>query len=322
MKIDIYTHIVPPRYKAALGRVAPHLENQINQMPTLYDLDHRFRIMDKFEDYKQVAALTATASQVFKDPKLAIDYAKMANDELAEIVARYPDRFTAGVASLPVSDMDAAVKELDRAVRELNLKGILLFTPADGKPLDLPEFLPLFEEMSDHKLPIWVHPAGARPTDDKKKYFVSHVFGWPYESTTAMTYLVLSGTFERFPGIKFVIHHCGGMVPFFAQRIAEAHSPSGAAYGMDFKGQSSRPPIDFFKMFYVDTALSGGTAGLMCGHSFFGADHILFGSDMPFDLEFGNINIGVTIRSVDEMAINDAEKKMIFEGNARKLLGL
>ncbi len=75
-------------------------------------------------------------------------------------------------------------------------------------------------------------------------------------------------------------------------------------------------------MFYVDTALSGGTAGLMCGHSFFGADHMLFGTDMPFDPEYGNINIGVTVRSVEEMAISNGEKRMIFEGNARKLLNL
>jgi aminocarboxymuconate-semialdehyde decarboxylase len=115
-----------------------------------------------------------------------------------------------------------------------------------------------------------------------------------------------------------IIHHCGALVPFFAARIEEAYNASSAIHGM--KGMTSRPPIDYFRMFYTDTALSGSTAGLMCGHAFFGADRILFGTDMPYDSEHGARNVGRIIEAVEGMTISEAEKRIIFEENARNLL--
>jgi predicted TIM-barrel fold metal-dependent hydrolase len=320
MKIDIFTHIVPPKYKAALGKVAPHLENHLERMPTLYDMDRRFRILDKYKDVRQVLTLNKTAASVFDDPKLAVDFAERANDEMAEIVHKHPDRFAGGVASLPMTDMEAAVKEIDRAVKGLRLKGVQLFTPVKNNPVDLKDFMPVFEKMSHYDLPIWIHPDRPIERDDYKKFYLSHVFGWPYESTAAMTYLVFSGLFESFPRIKIVIHHCGAMVPFFDQRIIESYDSSATIFGMDYKDRLRRHPVDYFKMFYTDTALSGGTVGLMCGHAFFGAHHLLFGTDMPYDAEFGDRMIRETIESVERMSISDAEKKMIYEENARKLL--
>jgi predicted TIM-barrel fold metal-dependent hydrolase len=322
MKIDIFTHIVPPKYKAALGKVAPHLERHMERMPTLYDMDRRFRILDRYEEVRQVLTLNKTASAVFDDSKLAVDFAQRANDEMAELVDKNPDRFAAGVAALPVTDMDAAVKEIDRAIKGLGLKGVQLFTPVRHNPLDLDEFMPVFEKMSEYDLPIWIHPDLPIERDDYKKFYLSHTFGWPYESTAAMTYLVLSGLFERFPRIKVIIHHCGALLPFFDQRIIECYDSSATIFDMDYSGRLSRHPVDYFKMFYTDTALSGGTVGLMCGHAFFGADHLLFGTDMPYDSEFGDRMIRETVQSVERMSISDAEKQMIYEDNARKLLGL
>ncbi len=322
MKIDIFTHLVPPKYKAALGRVAPHLEAQVARMPTIYDLDRRFRIMDKYEDVRQVVTITKTAASILEDPQYGADFAKLVNDEMAEIVNKYPDRFAAGVASVPMTDMDEAVREIDRAVQGLGLKGVLLLTPIRNKPLDMEDFLPIFAKMSDLDLPIWIHPDLPIERDDYKKFFLSHVFGWPYESTAAMTYLVLSGLYERFPQLKIVIHHCGALVPFFDERIIESYLASDKIFGMDHQGKLSKHPIEYFKLFYVDTALSGGTNGLMCGHAFFGAGHLLFGTDMPMDSEFGDRMIWRTIESVERMAISDQEKKMIFEDNAKKLMNL
>jgi uncharacterized protein len=322
MKIDIFTHIIPPKYKSALEKIVPHLKGHMERMPTLYDLDRRFRILDKYKEVRQVLTLNKTASSIFDDPKLAIDFARRANDEMAEIVDKNPDRFAAGVAALPTTDMDAAVKEIDRAVKELRLKGVQLFTPIRNHPLDLENFMPVFEKMSQYDLPIWIHPDLPIERDDYKKFYLSHVFGWPYESTAAMTYLVFGGLFERFPDIKIIIHHCGALVPFFDQRIIECYDSSATIFGMDYSGRLSRHPVEYFKMFYTDTALSGGTAGLMCGHTFLGADHLLFGTDMPYDSEFGDRMIRETIQSVERMSISDAEKQMIYEANARKLLCL
>ena len=320
MKIDIYTHIIPPRYKEAMGKVAPELWAQVGKTPTLSDLDHRFRIMDKQEGVKQVLTMAMTAMSILEDRRRAIDFARRANDEMAELVARYPDRFFAGVASLPMTDMEPALEELERAITQLKLKGLQLNTSINEKPLNLEELLPLFQKMAEYDLPVWIHPVRPIDRDDYEKYFMNHVFGWPYESTVVMNHLVLNGLFERIPGSKVIIHHCGALVPFFVARIEEAYNASSAIHGM--KGKTSRPPLDYFKMFYADTALSGSTAGLMCGHAFFGADRLLFGTDMPYDSEHGARNVGRIIDAVEAMTISDAEKKMIFEENARRLLGV
>lgn len=327
MKIDIYTHVVPERFKIALGKVNLGLENRVARMPTLFDMDRRLRVMDRFEDVTQVLTLSLTGALILEDSKVAVDFAKLANDEMASLLNSHPDRFAAGVASLPMTDTDAALKELDRAINGLQLKGLQLFTPTNDKPLDSPEFLPIFEKMHKYDLPIWIHPK--RPityadynTEKESKYYIYHIFGWPYETTAAMTHLVFGGIFDRFPGIKIIAHHCGAMVPFFDQRIVGAYIGSSTIHDEQYGENLNKPPVEYFKMFYGDTALSGSTAGLMCGYAFFGADRLLFGTDMPFDPEFGHRTISKTIQSIEQMAISDSEKKMIYEGNARRLLRL
>jgi aminocarboxymuconate-semialdehyde decarboxylase len=175
--------------------------------------------------------------------------------------------------------------------------------------------------MWKYQLPIWIHPFRPIDRDDYRKYFVNHVFGWPYESAAAMAYLVFDGLFERFPGTKIIIHHCGAMVPFFDQKVEGAYDASGAIHGMKDEGRG-KSLLEYFKMFYADTALSGGVSGLMCGYAFFGADHLLFATDMPYDSEFGSRLVRQTIQSVKEMSISESARKLICEGNARKLLNL
>lgn len=327
MKIDIYTHVVPEKFKTALGKVNPNLEKGIARMPTLHDMDQRFRVMDEQEDVKQVLTLSLTAALILEDPKVSVEFAKLANDEIAALVDRHPDRFAAGVASLPMTDVEAATEELDRALKDLHLKGLQLYTPTRERPLDSPEFLPLFKKMHEYDLPVWIHPKRPISVSDYKsleesRYYMYHIFGWPYETTAAMTHLVIGGVLEQFPGLKIITHHCGALVPFFEQRIAAAYSGSATIHGEDHGENISKPPLDYFKMFYADTALSGSTAGLMCGHAFFGADHLLFGTDMPFDPEFGARTVRRTIQSVEGMAISDAEKKMIYEENAKRIMGI
>lgn len=327
MKIDIYTHIVPGRVKTELGKVNAHLENVIDRMSTLYNLDDRFRVMDQNQDVRQVLTLSLTASRILEDQKWAMDFSKRANDEIAELVSTYPDRFAAGVASLPMTDVDGALMELDRAIKVLKLKGLHLFTPTKNKPLDSAEFLPFFQKMQEYDLPIWIHPKRPNSQADymsmnESKYYIYQVFGWPYETTTAMTHLVFGGVLERFPDIKIITHHCGAMVPFFEQRIELSYGASFAIYAERYGKELRRPLLEYFKMFYADTALSGSTAALMCGYAFFGTEHLLFGSDMPFDAEFGAMSVRKTIASVDGMAISDADKQKIYEGNAKQLLKL
>lgn len=330
IKIDIYPHIMPIRYKEALYEKALHpfyLEEVDNATPTLFDLTNRFRIMGKYEWLTQVLTLASPPVEQVVGPKDAMELSKLANDELAELVTKYPDKFIAAAACLPMNDIDAALDEVDRAIKELNFRGVQIYTPINGKPLDSPEFMPLYEKMSEYDLPIWIHPARGRNTPDyvteaHSRYWIFSIFGWPYETTAAMTRLVFSGILEKYPNLKFITHHCGGMVPYFEQRIVEAYDYAEVCLQAKYKRALTGPPIEYFRKFYADTAIYGNTPGLMCAYSFFGAEHLLFGTDMPYDSEGGDRYIRQTISSIERMNIPKEEKTMIFEGNAKRLLHL
>jgi len=329
MKIDIFPHILPMKYKEAFQKVnkSEAFVKMHNIIPTLYDLDYRFRIMDEYGDLMQVLTLSSPPVEVFADPEQSADLSRLANDEMAELVVKYPDRFAAAVACLPMNDMNAALDETDRAIKDLHFKGVQIFTPINDKPLDSPEFLPLYEKMNQYGLPIWIHPQREVDYPDYRsekisKYAVFSMLGWVYETSSAMVRLVLSGILEKYPNLKFIVHHGGAMIPFLHRRVASFIDFSQTRLKNNILENISGPPMDYFRMFYADSAIYGNTAGLMCSYDFFGARHMLFGTDMPYDSQFGQKFTGETIKSIEQMAISDAEKKMIFEENARGLLRL
>jgi len=304
-----------------------YYNKQVNDaIPTIYDLDIRFRVLDQYGDMVQVLTLGAPPIEAIGEPKQAAELARIANDEMAELVTKYPDRFVSAVASLPMNDMDAGLKEIDRAVKDLKFRGVQIYTPTNGKPIDLPEFLPLYEKMAEYNLPIWIHPVRERTTPDyvgesSSKYFIWGIFGWPYETTAAMTRLIFSGILEKYPNLKFITHHCGGMVPFFEQRIAIAYDMNEMRLNSKVKQRLTKPVIEYYRMFYADTAVHSKIA-IRCGYEFFGSEHILFGTDMPYDNELGFRFVRQAVEAIEQMEIPEADKKKIFEDNARYLLRL
>ena len=330
MKIDIFTHILTPKYKEAFSKKATsksRILSYADAIPTLADLDMRFKIMDKYEDLVQVLTITGPPAYDVFASKDAVELAKIANDEMAELVTKYPDRFVSAVACLPLTDMDAALKEVDRAINELRFRGVEIFSDIGGKPIDSPEFMPLYEKMAYYDLPIWIHPV-RKPTEpdyvgeNASKYLVYIIFGYPYQSAVAMTRLVFSGVFEKYPNLKIITHHCGGLVPHLGERIRLAYDHYEMRQGFKYEQHLSRSPIEYYRMFYNDTAVSGSTSALMCGYNFFGAEHILFGTDMPFDSQIGYRFVREAIRSIEAMDISSSEKKKIFEDNARMIMRL
>jgi len=261
-------------------------------------------------------------------PSKAVDLSKALNDEIAELVARYPERFPAGIAALPMNDIDAALAETDRAINDLRLRGVLIYTPINDKPLDSPEFMPLYEKMAQYNLPLLIHPMRNPDYPDYKgesesKYRIYNTFGWPYETSMAMTRIVFSDILKKYPNLKFVTHHCGGMIPYFAERIRQFHDLGEMRWGLKYFQGLTKAPVDYYKMFYADTALYGNAPALMCGNAFFGPDHVLFAIDFPLgDMEFGARNYRQTINAIEEMDISDEDRKKIYEGTARKLFRL
>jgi aminocarboxymuconate-semialdehyde decarboxylase len=329
LRIDIASHILPIKYKQALDDAAPgHVQQNINNMlPTLWDLDLRFRIMDKYEVIHVLTLSRPPIEEVLSDPKKALDLTQLANDEIAELVLKYPERFPAAVASVALNKIDASLKELERAIVALKFRGVQIYTHVNDKPLDSPEFEPLWEMMSRFKLPIWIHPTHGVTSIDYRgesgsKYAVAGTFGWPYETTVAMTRLVFSGVLERWRDLNFITHHSGGMIPFYEQRIIAFHALSEMQYGDKHTIKLTKAPIEYYKMFYADTAIYGNTPGLMLARSFFGVEHLLFGTDFPFAGHNGERVTRQTINAIEEMDISDIEKKKIFENNARVLIRL
>jgi predicted TIM-barrel fold metal-dependent hydrolase len=257
--------------------------------------------------------------------------ARLANDTMAETVARHGDRFPGFIASVAMNDVDATLLEIDRALADLGAVGIQIFTNVNGRPLDDPAFAPIFERMAGADRPIWLHPTRTAnfadyATEEKSKFELWWAFGWPYETSIAMSRIVFAGYFDRFPNLNVITHHMGGMIPYFAGRIGPGLDQLGVRTDdedltVHLKRLKKRP-FDYFKMFVADTALFGARDAMTCGLQFFGADQVVFASDFPFDPEKGTFNIRETIRDIDGLDISAADRTKIYEGNARRLLRL
>ena len=331
MKIDIFNHILPERFFAEFLRVAPGMKDmgkRSRNIPVMCDMDARFRMMDEFGEYCQVISLASPPIEAFAAADVSPMLAEMANDGMAELVAKHRDRFPAFVAALPMNNPDAAVKELDRALGQLGAVGVQIYSNVAGKSLDLPEFLPVFDECARRDRAIWLHPArgGNFPdylTEERSKYEIWWTFGWPYETSVAMARLVFSGMFDRHPNLKIITHHMGAMIPYFEGRVGYGWDQLGRRTSdEDYEGllkSMKKRPLDYFKMFYADTALFGADAATDCGLRFFGVDRVLFASDTPFEPTPG-LYIRETIRVIENLDLTPDEKDRIYRGNAAQLL--
>ncbi|CAN7630166.1 amidohydrolase family protein [Brucella pseudogrignonensis] len=332
MIIDAYTHMFPEAYLDAISKILdPTRMATWFQNRPLCDVETRIRAIQSIPDYRQVIAnsmppIEALASSA-ETPRLA----RLANDGLADFCARYPRNFAAFVASLPMNNIDAALEEIDRAVLVLGARGIQVFSNVNGTPLDDPKFLPIFERMAHHDLPIWLHPVRSAEFSDYRtqtlsKYASFFTFGWPYETTLAMTHLVFSGIFDKFPAIKIIAHHLGAMVPAFEGRV-------GVGFD-DFTRNSTDDvvrsaldrlalhPSEYYRKFYADTATFGSEQATRLGVAYFGPERCLFASDAPFGLPDGIATSIETIGVVRRLDLSSDDLKQILSGNAATLLKL
>lgn len=337
-KIDIFPHIFPRSYFDKMVEIVPNKAavRRWTDIPILYDLPARLRMMETFgPDYQQILTLSMPAIEYVATPDKSPDLAKLANDGMAEIVAKHPKQFPAFVASVPMNNVKAGLAEITRAVEKLGAKGIQIMTNVNGRPLDDPELGPIFEKMHSYDLPIWMHPTRPQKfadyaTEQGSKYDIWWVFGWPYETSAAMARMVFSGFFDRWPNLKIITHHLGAMVPFLDARVGlgldqlgtrENAEPGYTEIIANMK-KKGRRPVDYFRMFFGDTAINGSKAGTKCGIEFFGCEHVLFGTDCPFDPEGGPMFIRDIIKVLNELDITEDERKKIYHLNAERMLRL
>jgi uncharacterized protein len=335
LMIDVFNHIFPKLFLSRLIEKTGTATNMLKRslgVKMLVDLDRRFEVMDLFgPDYRQILSLGSPPIETLVAPGDMSDLARAGNDGMAELVSQYPARFPGFIASLAMNDAGAALAEAKRAIEQLDARGIQLYTNVNGKPLDAPEFQPLFAYMAAQDLPVWLHPARSQEVPDyaseaQSLYEIWWTFGWPYETSVAMSRMVFSKMLDRLPNLKVITHHMGGMIPYFAGRIGPGWDVLGSrTSGEDYRKlltELKHRPHDYFKMFYADTALFGAKAATECGLEFFGADRVLFASDTPYDPEGGSMFIRETIRIIRELDITEEQREKIFHGNAERLLRL
>ena len=324
-RIDGFAHILPRRY---LERLEPHLVETMPAREVAYlregvfhfddalsDLDTRLRQIERFPDYTQILVLAVPPIEETGPPSVAADFARLANEELAELVRAHPDCFAGFVAALPLNDIDASLREIERAVSDLGALGAQVYTNVQGVPLDDSRFDPIFTRLEELDRGVWLHPtrnAAWRdyPTETLSNYGLWWSLGWPYETAAALSRLVYSGTMERHPNLKLVAHHGAGMVPHFSARL-----DMGPGF-RQVKDRLPRPPTHYFRRFFADTALFGARHAVESVLDFFGPDHVLFGTDTPLGPPD---SIDLTIADIDGCQLSDTERARVYSGNATRL---
>jgi predicted TIM-barrel fold metal-dependent hydrolase len=332
MRIDAYTHFIPEKIFVKLTD-SPDIGKRMREVPCIHDLEIRRKVVDQFDDYAQILSYPMPPLELVAkgDGALAEELAKITNDGFAEICAKYPDYFPGWVAQIPLNAPDAGVREAKRALANGAL-GVQIYTNVAGKPLDDPAFEPFFAAMNKINKPIWMHPARAANFPDylsekKSKYEIWWTFGWSYETAAAMARLVFSRIMDKYPNLKIITHHFGGIVPMLEGRIGPGWDQLGARTSDEDLGALlkilKKRPLDYFKNdFYADTAVFGGEAATHAGLAFYDINKIVFASDCPFDPEKGTMYTRETLRILEGIDMPKPDKEKIWHGNLEAICGV
>lgn len=332
--LDVFCHVLPPRYCEAV-RVAcakvPFMFERAANIPTMVDLDARFRLMDRFREYRQIISLGSPPVESLGHTERVVRLARAANDAMAEWVAKHPDRFAGFVAALPLSDADESIGECERACNELGAMGAQIFSSINSQPLDAPELLTVIEHIHRLGRALWLHPVRpmARPDYPVETFSMFDswwAFGWPYETSLAMARLVFAGVFDRYPDLVIVAHHGGGVVPMLEGRLAAGLDQLGTRTPPGFETATATKlrerPVNAFRRFHADTASFGSKITIACGLDFFGHSRMLFASDMPFGPEAGGAILRETLAAVNALDVSTETRRAILRGNAERIFNL
>ncbi|MGH9543281.1 MAG: amidohydrolase family protein [Terriglobales bacterium] len=321
--VDFHNHYYPPAYleavergpsavrvtRDAAGNPRLHYPGDYNIAPPgQRDLAVRERAMEEHGIAHQVLSLTTPGTHV-EEPALAARLARLVNDEFAAAVRSRPERFSA-LATLPLNDPPAAVREFERAVRDLGLPGAMLFGNIGGVPLNDPRFWPLYEAADDLGAVLMIHPTHPLGVEAMQEYWLMPLVGFLFDTTLAAARLVFSGVPERWPRIRWVLGHLGGAVPYMAERLDR-----GFRAFPECRANISRPPSEYLRAFYYDT-VNFDPRALELAVAFAGADHVLAGSDYAHQIG----GLALMRQSLEAASFSDADRAAIMGDNARRLL--
>ncbi len=321
--IDFHNHFYPPEYLAAIqagfsnikvtfddeGNPVLHSPGDKNYVvPGHRDIAFRQEVLDDARVDKQVLTFTAPGTLI-EQPEHSVKLAQIVNDCLAQIAHDRSDRFTA-LATLPLNDPAASVKEFDRAIRELGFRGVMLFGNANGIPLADERFWPLYERASDANAVLYIHPTYPLGVEAMKEYWLMPLVGFMFDTTLAAAGLVFSGVVERFPGIRWVLGHLGGAIPYLAERLDRGYFAFP-----DCRIKIAKPPTEYLKEFYFDS-VNFDVNALRLAIDFAGVDHVLAGSDYPHQIG----SLQRMIESIKALDVSAGDMARLLGENAAYLL--
>ncbi|MEE9520376.1 MAG: amidohydrolase family protein [Dehalococcoidales bacterium] len=280
--------------------------------PAWGDIKRQLALMDKF--HIERALLLYPTSDAYQQMGGLQKVARIYNNSIAEVVKRYPERFI-GAAILPVDEPEAMVTEFDRATEELGFKAISLATSFEGVYLDDDRFHPLYERAEASNTPLFVHPQTINPIgfEQVKDPLLTPVIEFVFDTTMCIGKLMTAGTLRRFPNLKFVFAHFGGVMPFIKERFDTVYK---MLRGRNIVKDLFALPSDYLKQIYVDTSGATSPSTLMSTLEMVGAEHTLWGSDYP-----SNPDVSASIAAIEGLDIPSEDKKRILGANIERVLG-
>jgi aminocarboxymuconate-semialdehyde decarboxylase len=321
--IDFHSHFYPPEYLCELRKSKGEVEviaqpngdyvvsywGDRNLVSARHiDPDYRLQVLDQAGITHQVLSIM-TPGVHFGTRDQGVYLARIVNDAYADMISRSGGRFMA-LAALPLQDPEAAAMELERAVLNLGLQGGLVFTNINGRTLDDPRFLCLYETARKLDVPLLIHPTTPQPPDAYLDYRLVANLGFPFDTTIAVARLIFSGMLDRVPGLKIIAPHLGGCLPFLGERLDRGHKVFPECRGMQ------RKPSEYIKTLYFD-CVHFDSAVVDFVIKYAGIDRILVGSDYP--AQIGDIDR--CTRVIEELDLTPQEKQRILSGNALRLAG-
>ncbi len=325
MIIDFHNHYFPPEYLKALssGPTAIRISEDSDGNPILSypgdynvvvpghrDIKYRRQVLDQERIDRQVLTFTTPGTHL-DPPARSVPLARLINDSLAAIAANHGKRFSA-LATLPLNDPAAAVHELDRACRQLSLPGAMLFSNVNGVALSDERFWPLYAKAEELGAVLFIHPIHPVGVEAMLDFWLMPLVGFLFDTTLAAAKLVFSGVVERFPGVRWVLAHLGGAIPYLAERLDRGFYAFEECWR-----HIQKPPSEYLKGFYYDTVNFDPNA-LELAVRFAGADHVLAGSDYPHRIG----SLGAMKRAIGDLRLSEQDRANILGGNAARLLRL
>jgi aminocarboxymuconate-semialdehyde decarboxylase len=324
MRWDLHTHYYPEAFFRLIGEVGGAFSFATDPTgrtiiryrgarffgitPPMTDPDKRLEDMDRAGIDVEVLSLS-TPNVYFAPPERQAEVARLVNDAYAELAAKHPARFK-GFASIPMDDPDAALRELDRALGELRLNGVILLSNINGRPLTDARYRPFLEECDRRGACIFIHPMIPVAAEPFSEYVLGPIIGFPFDTTLAAARLCYDGVLRELPRIRWILGHLGGAVPYLMERM-----DNGWRDFAECRAKIDELPSVYLKRLYYDT-VSFSPAALRMAREQVGADHMVMGSDYPHLL--GSIDRAVS--SIEALPVSQADKDLILCGTARLIL--